>query len=774
MTRPIKLTIKTIYALLFCIAWGATAQAQNWSGTLAASRATDWTKAGLPATLPDGETTPNRWTPPTRTTICTTISTASFPGMSSGNYVAPTAINNALAACGQGHVVYVNAGTYYFSGSITLGNQNGVTLRMNDGAKLIFNAAPAVTWYNGAGAIFQNANWTASSYTAGTNQLTLPSVTGLTIGYSELDMHQCNDGVSGGNGNCNVGTETDPGGLWVCGTTAPCSGQGITYNCNGSGGKCDQVQISLVTGCDGVATVGHSCTNASQPVTISPGLLMPNWSPARSPIAAGLNPAWGDGIEGGTIDITQAAGTGLLLEFSYAAWIYDCRILGGSGGTGFIQTAQSANYLFANDYFYQRVYLTEGAQEMIVLEEDTGALVLNNIWQGGPITYTQAGSVGDVFAYNVNRDGIGGSTYDFYGNLWVAHNPGNSLALFEGNEIGAWQDDSIHGSHNLNTLFRNLLYGDPPYIKTNTKNRMIDAQGVSRGDSAIGNVMGDPENTCYQITANAWSDCSASFEIGASNGSPTYPYDPTTVAMFYRWANWDYVTGAARYCGPSDPNFANPPCNNVSEVPTSLSGAAAPFDQATPASHTLPPSFFLPTTAHSNGGTGLSWWKVCTNFPTCSTTQTQPFPPVGPDVTGGSIYLQEISYAGHAYDIPASVAWRTLPIDPSYQRSYTITSSTWAAGTETLIISSPGGYGAYGEFQISGGPCAGTYYVTNATAGSVNFALATNPGVNACSSGTFLWPDVRQFGSTVYQSDGGGSVGPTLPAAPTNLTAVVH
>ena len=51
-------------------------------------------------------------------------------------------------------------------------------------------------------------------------------------------------------------------------------------------------------------------------------------------------------------------------------------------------------------------------------------------------------------------------------------------------------------------------------------------------------------------------------------------------------------------------------------------------------------------------------------------------------------------------DIPASVAWRDLPIDTSYQRSYSITASTWAAGTETLIISSPGGYGAYGEFQI--------------------------------------------------------------------------
>src|SRR5580658_4998832 len=37
-----------------------------WTGILATSRAIDWKNAGLPATFPDGETTANPWTPPTR------------------------------------------------------------------------------------------------------------------------------------------------------------------------------------------------------------------------------------------------------------------------------------------------------------------------------------------------------------------------------------------------------------------------------------------------------------------------------------------------------------------------------------------------------------------------------------------------------------------------------------------------------------------------------------------------------------------------------------
>ena len=63
------------------------AQAQHkWSGAIiGTSRAIDWTNAGLTATLPDGKMAPNPWIPPTRSTICKTLTTSSFPGMSSTN-----------------------------------------------------------------------------------------------------------------------------------------------------------------------------------------------------------------------------------------------------------------------------------------------------------------------------------------------------------------------------------------------------------------------------------------------------------------------------------------------------------------------------------------------------------------------------------------------------------------------------------------------------------------------------------------------------------------
>ena len=91
-------------------------------------------------------------------------------------------------------------------------------------------------------------------------------------------------------------------------------------------------------------------------------------------------------------------------------------------------------------------------------------------------------------------------------------------------------------------------------------------------------------------------------------------------------------------------------------------------------------------TSHQDGGTGLSWWKVCTSwttFPTsCSASQTKPFPTAGPDITGGPY----VAGTGSAYDIPAAIAYENLPIDTTYQNSYTVTGSSWSSGTETLTV----------------------------------------------------------------------------------------
>jgi hypothetical protein len=97
--------------------------------------------------------------------------------------------------------------------------------------------------------------------------------------------------------------------------------------------------------------------------------------------------------------------------------------------------------------------------------------------------------------------------------------------------------------------------------------------------------------------------------------------DATTADSLLRWGNYDTVTNSARFV--------------ASEVPTGLSQFSNPL----PGSQNLPPSFYQPAQP--------SWWG------------STPWPPVGPDVTGGP------GPGGHAYDIPASACYKTLPPDGS-------------------------------------------------------------------------------------------------------------
>ena len=147
------------------------------------------------------------------------------------------------------------------------------------------------------------------------------------------------------------------------------------------------------------------------------------------------------------------------------------------------------------------------------------------------------------------------------------------------------------------------------------------------------------------------------------------------------WGNYDTINAAAQW--------------NSSEIPSSLPTPNATWSNSVPGNHNLPASFFMDSMGfYPSGGTGLSWWKVCTawtTFPTsCSTSQTPPMPPIGPDVMGGP-------YAsGFGYDIPAEIMYKTAPIDSTYQNSYTITASSWSGGTETLTVSGlPANSGAH-------------------------------------------------------------------------------
>lgn len=711
--------------LLFPVAFFAfVCQAQNWSGILANSRAIDWSHAGLPATFPDGETTPNPWTPPARTQCGSTVPAGtSF-----------ATINSSLAACPAGTYLLLGPGTFSSSSAtITLGSQDNVTLRGSGADKTFISCSGTcmVDFKNPSGG-GRTYSWT-SGLAQGSTTLGFGSAPG-TVTNDLLVLY----GTSNG---------TDSGGTYVCSTTTRCSE---------AGGNNNQSQTVLITGCSGA-----SCT-------ISPGVYMPNWATQFSSynLTVFTNTSIGNGLEDISFDFSgNTNSVPISMNTCYACWAKGNRFVNGNGSYQ-IKTFQSKSYLIANNYFYGGF----AAPGSVNMDTDSDGLIINNITQFGTF-YWQGASAGNVLAYNYQRDAVSNTGNQIYAPVTVEHESGGSYFLVEGNEQGAVQFDNIHGTQNLDTVFRNLLSSnDPPYPAPGNA-QAIGFQGIARFMNAVGNVLGSSILGAYQCTP---SGCSGSpiYYIGAApaGGQPT---DNLAFQSSFRWGNWDTVTNATRWCGNSSNPGWSTTCGSISEVPTSLTGNAAPYNNPVPSSTALPASFFMPTTAHPSGGTGLSWWQVCTNYPTCSTFQTQPFPPIGPDVTGGGPVIGNNTdiYSGHAYDIPAAVAWKNLPVDKSYQSTYTVTGSSWSGGTETLTISGgfPGGFSAKGEFQLTGS-CAGTFVMSGSSNTTVNYPAAANPG--SCIGATLLYPDVRTFNENVYSTDSGGTKGATL-APPTNVSGQV-
>ena len=398
-------------------------------------------------------------------------------------------------------------------------------------------------------------------------------------------------------------------------------------------------------------------------------------------------------------------------------------------------------------------------------------LYLNNMMfaESEPIE-DYGGNVGVVEAYNFARDSFTG--YPF--NTSYDHHGFDAYNLFEGNQFGEYTEDNTWSTHALHTFFRNLGLGsDVPYTTYGDANAVAyDQANYQRFNNVIGNAWGNSQFTAYQSV-----ECDQRLHLSDL-------YERCSIRGFS-----DAV--GQRQRRHSVQRYADKFRNQIrpGEVPNSTNMSSGTYPNATtwqnstPANNNLPCSFYFsigssPCSPKYSGGTGLSWYKVCKTwaaFPTsCSTTQTQPFPIAGPDITNGN-YVN-----GYAYDVPAAIAWENLPIDTSYQSSYTITGSSWSGSLETLTISGlPNTTHLMGAFQLTSVPGACTtgafmpggnseILMTGSTSTTVVYALASNPGVSC--TGTMKFPDIRQFDERVYEADSGqGSSSGTQPAAPGGL-----
>jgi hypothetical protein len=559
-------------------------RAQSAKGIIAPSRMADWSIAGVQGGIPN------------RTSICATLN----PGASTSQ------INSAIASCPSGGVVYLNAGTYDLSSGIDFAGHSNVTLRGAgpDKTFLVFTGSGVGPYPSADISIYgdyisQNSpqnltNWTGG-YAQGSTSLTLGSTANLSVGRM-IVLDQQDD-------------SSDNGTIYVCATKS-CSSQG-TSNIERPGRS--QVQFAMVTGING------------NTVTISPGLYMPNWRASQNPQAYWpTKQVSGDGVEDISIDYSgSSAMSGISIGAAYNCWVDNIRSLFGNGWH--LTTWGASHISVVNSYFYGlHTYGTSvtGVEDIL----SSAVLIENNIFQHMSQPEMSGVSSGNVVAYNFAIDDYYTPDLNWMQASLFPHEEGVQMDLFEGNDAVGMQSDDVHGTHPLNTFFRNRLVGFDAANPNQTQNTIpLNLEAYGRYTNVIGNVLGLPGyHTNYQDLATSGSNASRSIyvigwtgEIGGGSG------DPYVASTLMRWGNYDTVTGAVRW--------------DTSEVPSGIS----PYGNPVPSSQNLPSSFYLSSKP--------SWWGTPWGNP--------PWPAIGPDVTGGP------GPGGHSYDIPAKLCYENTSKD---------------------------------------------------------------------------------------------------------------
>lgn len=770
-----------------------SAAAQSWTGILASGRAIDWSHAGLPASFPDGETTPNPWTPPTRTQCGPTL-TPSGGDDSTQIVAAFNGTGSGFTSCSPPYIVLLGSGTFQLNNWVRLGGQytrNNITLRGSGPMSTVVSVAGGAGFQSGACCVGGGSGAltsASSNYTQGQTSFLLENVSGTPFVGAVAYFVQCDNGFTNsslgtplGSSSC-TGSVSDPGTVFSCSDTA-CAATG-----NNDPTRQQEVQEVLIT-----AVTNTSGSNWT--VTTSPGLYMPDWSYTRGATLKWDNDsaytAVGIGIEDLTLKGAVTIGNG-----GYANWMKGVRGIYFSN-SGMAATIDCSHCLLANNYFFANNPSSMTAGTSLILQDSHGGdnLFINNIGDFGWWQDDGSDHEAIVVAYNYDRDSADMGEYQA---TYFTHGVGSSLMLRESNEWGRINDDDTFTSHNLETDFRNNLNcADSPYDLGTTVGGGYQNAPYTRFSNEIGNAMGfgqpsypTPKCPSYQGAATdgyIWN-------VNHNNPSTGVQTDSSglTSASLMRWGNVSNVTQSTDTPANSGIRFVSSEVPTSTVMPSSTYPNAAAYQNSVPANNNLPCSFFLQgfssttCTPHYSGGTGLSWWKVCTSwttFPTtCASSTTPPFPANGPDVLAASGAPNN-----YANDIPAAVAWKNLPTDTTLQNSYVVSGSSWATnsagvGTETLTVATMPVTYPEGGFQLVGAnpacyPSSGFSYtgrsdgeiiITSSSATSISYALATNPGTSC--TGTLKWPDVRQFDERVYGLDSGGAA----PNPPTNLTATAQ
>jgi hypothetical protein len=631
--------------------------AQLWSGILASSRATDWTTAGVKNGIPSAN-----WMQ-CGSTIAAYTGDASL-------------INNAIANCGTNQYVQLGAGTFVLSSAIVISRSN-VAIRGMGASQtdLQINALSSSSYCAGEGqAVIYAcgmpgspsygllANWTGG-YAQGSTQITLNNLTTTAPSAGQfIELNQLDN-------------TSDSGDIYVCQFAgANCSNGGYgawTSPANRAENEAHEIQSISGSG------TGPYTVNLVTPIKA------PNWNSGQSPGALWYPTAINNvGLENLTVDWSAVTnlGAGGGVEFT---WVQDSWIKGVAIITTATRSACSTiaaltlewtfRVTIQDSYFYG-LYQPVACGTMIWLINACDSLVQNNI-----IHNTNQGFIsnsptsGSVIAYNF---AIGTSTY-INEDVFDVHGAGEFMNLFEGNEnpTSAYAADDFHGSHFMQTWFRNSGAGYEPFYSGNP----YRDEAFSRFSNLIGNVLGTTVGGFTDYQTNQAYDRNAIYVFGwdettTCGSGCTMNTDPNVLRTDMRWGNWDEVSyanstpsGGVHWCGSATAGAGGTPDTGwsscvsggwgyqgaSSEIPSTITNypnSVPTLGDTGAGQGALPASFYLSSKP--------SWWQ----FP--SAGAISPWPGIGPDITGGNVP----NTAGHVYLNPAASCYYNImggPVDGS-------------------------------------------------------------------------------------------------------------
>lgn len=621
MLRIRLFTLSFIFILLWLPSVSQGQQQQPWSGVLSASRATDWSSAGIPGGIPS-----DSW--------AQCGSTISAYGSSSG-YASPSTIISALSSCsGSDKYVLLGPGDFYLNGAIYSQGKHDVELRGSGPTQTRLHFSGSSTCQNGNGSCLIGfattsgnyvgspgsvANWTGG-YAQGSTSITVSDGSQITAGTTMLVLDQCDTGYSGA--PCG-GRAIDNGGYFNCEAywTAPGVGCSYTGPVGAERPYRGQQEIVVATSC--TPTCG---TSGPTTVTITPGLHHANWASGNTPQMWTIPAATNVGVrgltlEGGNLSYSSVtAGIGFAGTLNY--WVNNV-VFNSLPNISLFVTQGAAHGEIESNYIWNAGQGTNNDTSGINLLGSNN-LVTNNICESALLCYVGNGpQSGSVISYNytVNANTQNGTLYETFDD---GHSNGIDYNLYEGNVGTMVSMDQAHGTHLVNSFYRNFFTGWESCANgncgsnTQKTDNMFTIMPVSnhRFGNYVGNVLGTPgvSTGYYQYTNSMWYLGSGGvgniWNVGSgnNNGPPSYagpiPADPVVAQTILRWGNWDAKNGSTQW--------------NTSEVPSGISTYSNPEPTACTSGGSCPPSFYLPGRP--------SWWSG-----------NIPFPAIGPDVASGNV-----------------------------------------------------------------------------------------------------------------------------------------